>query len=215
MGGRVKGGAGKILVSVHSYFQREIFAAPWGPGPRHPHTPSRRTTVSLWHRPGVTLLLIVAMSERSERKKFFLKRGVGSLTVAPDRRRGGSRTVATGVEVESRFFRSVHRIGKTPGRRGGDAARRRNAGAIGRLSNFFPDKYFRFSQAATRAGDRKLPPAVTGIGERSGRVRNWRPFGCCDLHRVGGFGSWRSVSHGTESLRRSAVFAGGGYRGSS
>ena len=51
-------------------------------------------------------------------------------------------------------------------------------------------------------------PAVAGIGKRSRRLRDWRPFGGCDLHWVGGFGSGAAFCKGCQALHVAAFFSG-------
>jgi len=158
------------------------------------------------------------MSERSERKNFFLKRGVGRLTVGavkPGRLIGGAADRGCGrrcagaavVECESgRFLRSVYRNGVTASRFIGGADVPAGARVVWIVPDFAGSKYSGcWWSPATRA--RALRPAVAGIGKRSRRLRDWRPFRCCDLHWVGGFWSGASFCERMESLCGSSFFS--------
>ena len=109
------------------------FCLPLGAGQPHPPCqPSLRPCLHSWCWGQVLLLIVsVVMSERSERKKFFLKRDVGRLTVGagePVRLIGGAAdrgcdrrcAGAAVVEGESgRFLRSGVTRGRGYGRCGG------------------------------------------------------------------------------------------------
>ena len=123
---------------------------------RTPPPPIHRPADPQYHLcRGQVLLLIVSvvMSERSERKIFFLKRGVGSLTVgavtpgrliggAADRGCGRSRSGAAVVEGESgRFLRSVCRNGVTASRSHGVAVGSAGARVVWIVPDFAGSKY--------------------------------------------------------------------------
>jgi len=69
----------------------------------------------------------------------------------------------------------------------GFSAGARSRAPIGSVQNFLGHFFSGGFETHLRGRVRVSRPAVTGAGDRSGRVRYWRPFGGRDLHWVGGF----------------------------